>query len=130
MKEHLEKETLATISLQEKDVHWIRPGKEIWANDRFFDIKTYSAQNGIVTFTGLYDEKETALVNSLQNNQEQNSTADNELLAQLFELLQDIYSGHQHDTLSGIAYKRQLFLTETSPLSTAFLSIATPPPQV
>jgi len=130
MKERMNEQVLQTISVQEEDVHWIIPGKETWLNGRLFDIRTYTSGNGLYTFTGSYDDEETALVMLLQKNQQKNDTADDEVLARLFELLQDIYKSNADDLLSVLIGSQQIFSTGSSSLSTVVISILTPPPQV
>jgi hypothetical protein len=57
----MEKEALLTITVPEATVHWEKPEKEISLNGKMFDIKSYNITNGILTATGFYDEKESAI---------------------------------------------------------------------
>jgi len=62
MEEALEKTaTLQTIILPEQEVIW-KDKHEIWVNEQMFDISSKKLENGVYTFTGLYDRDETLLV--------------------------------------------------------------------
>lgn len=67
MTERLETSRLTTLTIAEKNLHWIKPGKEILINGRLFDIKSSVTRNGICYIKGLYDEEETAIVQHIQH---------------------------------------------------------------
>ena len=89
MKEKLETSLLQTITINEKDVVWM-DDHEIWVNEHMFDIHTKKLENGIYTFTGLYDEEETNLVKKHKDTTEKNNE-ENQLLSSLFQLLQSAF---------------------------------------
>lgn len=128
MKERMEEQWLLTVTVSENDINWVKPGKEIWLNNRMFDIKSSSNENGIYTFTGLYDDDETRLVKQLQINQQENS-AGNKVLAQLFQLLMSPYDNLSLQLTFYKKIKTEFLLTATPRLSTQSISIITPPPQ-
>lgn len=57
----LQKRKLQSLQLAARDVVWIDK-HEIWVNEQMFDIATATLDNGVYTFTGLYDAGETLLV--------------------------------------------------------------------
>ena len=128
MKEKLETSLLQTITINEKDVVWM-DDHEIWVNEYMFDIHTKKLVNGIYTFTGLFDEQETNLVNKHKDTTEKNKE-ENQLLSSLFQLLQSAFiEDEANSLLTG------LIITEYRPLilrniSSPFINIITPPPQV
>lgn len=127
MKEKLEKSLLQTIVINEKNVVWM-DDHEIWVNEHMFDIHTKKLENGIYTFTGLYDEQETDLVKKHKETTEKNNE-EHKLLSSLFQLLQNTFL---EDVPSSII--RDLIRTEYCPLilhykPSPFKAILTPPPQ-
>ena len=129
MKEKLETQLLRSVTIAKKDVHWIKDEKEIWVNGRMFDIKSSHLQNGEYVFSGLYDEEETALLEQLQKDQ-QNNNSDSKQLVQLFQLLQSFYNNQQEEIVFLENIPGAKFIPEASPLASQFISIFTPPPQV
>lgn len=130
MKERLETQLLRTISVAKNDVHWIKDGKEIWVNGRMFDIKSSHLQkNGVYVFSGLYDEEETALLEQIQKDQ-QNNNSNGKQLVQLFQLLQSFYNNPQEEIASPGNIPGGKFIPDASPLASQFISIFTPPPQI
>jgi hypothetical protein len=128
MKERLETQFLHTITIAKKNIHWIKDGKEIWVDGRMFDINSSSLQNGVYVFSGLYDEEETALMDQLQKDQ-QNNNANSKQLVQLFQLLQSFYNTSQEEIVSSGNIPGDKFIPDASPLASQFISIFTPPPQ-
>ena len=127
MKEKLETSLLQTITIYEKEVVWM-DDHEIWVNEQMFDIQTKKLENGIYTFTGLYDEDETNLVKKYKDTTEKNNE-ENQLLSSLFQLLEAAFIEDDANSLS-----TDLILIEYRPLilqhiSSPFINILTPPPQ-
>ena len=127
MKEKLETSLLQTITINEKDVVWM-DGHEIWVNEHMFDIHTKKLENGLYTFTGLYDEEETNLVKKHKDTTEKNNE-ENQLLSSLFQLFQSSFIDNVASSLI-----TELIITEYRPLilhnmSSPFINILTPPPQ-
>jgi len=126
MKEKLETSLLQTITINEKEVVWM-DDHEIWVNEHMFDIETKKLENGIYTFTGLYDEEETNLVKKHKNTTE-NNNEEYQLVSSLFQLLQSAFIQDEANTLNTD------LITEYHPLtlqhmSSPFINILTPPPQ-
>lgn len=127
MKEKLEISLLQTITINEKDVVWM-DDHEIWVNEHMFDIHTKKLENGVYTFTGLYDEEETNLVKKHKDTTEKNNE-ENQLISSLFQLLQSSFI--ETETNSPVI---GILISEYSPLilqhiSFPFKNILTPPPQ-
>lgn len=129
MKEALEKKELHRIILSEKNVHWIKPGKEIWVENRMFDIKSCKYENGIYSFYGLFDEKETEIVKQMRMNFPDQNSSTNKILSQLFQLFHFTQKNLLPDFLvieptntTQSPEKRFILLTQ-------FISIPAPPPK-
>ena len=127
MKEKLETSLLQTITINEKEVVWM-DDHEIWVNEHMFDIQAKKLENGIYTFTGLYDEEETNLVKKYKDTTEKNNE-ENQLLLSLFELLETTFIENEANSLL-----TDLTIIEYRPLilqhiSSPFINILTPPPQ-
>lgn len=129
MKERLEEQLLQTITLEVKDIHWAKAEKEIWVNNRLFDIKSSVYYNGLFTFTGLYDDDETLLITQLQKNHQQENNTGNKILLQSLQLFPITFENPVEGLLSYLLLNWQ-FPEDNFPLCTRCLSIITPPPQV
>ena len=126
MKEKFESHQLQTVTIPENEVTWMDK-HEIWVNNSMFDIVTKKLENGVYTFTGLYDDDETELV-ELERNAAGKNNEQNKLLAQLFKCLPHFFNEsteilhplHQHDCYN----------SQVSPIPVSqFREILTPPPQ-
>lgn len=129
MKKQLEKEHLQTIRIPEKEVHWIKSGKEILVEGKMFDLESFSQENGYYRFTGLFDETETDLVNQLRNNFQQPNDPSLLWLAAFFHWLQAVTAlalcplpVFRKFTMIGSSFNLSL-------LPNPFRAIFTPPPQ-
>lgn len=85
MKKEFEKGTLQTVILPENEVMWMDK-HEIWVNNSMFDIATKKLEKGVYTFTGLYDEDETKLIEKQKESSEKNNEQ-NKILSQLLNSL-------------------------------------------
>ena len=70
MKEKLKTGQLVTLTVPEKEVVWMDK-HEILYQGHMFDIGSRSLENGIYTFKGVFDKKETELVNKNRENHQQ-----------------------------------------------------------
>jgi len=130
MKRQLENKMLHTIMLAENEVHWLKEGKEILINGRMFDIKSFHpAGNGKIIFSGLYDDDETALVTQMSKNQQNENKAGGKLLAQLFQLLQSSCNNTATEVFIP-SFNKNHFPGLEKHLTTPFITIISPPPQV
>jgi hypothetical protein len=129
MKKNLESRLLHTVSLAEKDVHWIGEGKEILINGQLFDIRSSVFVNGYYSFTGLFDKEETILVNQLEKTQQQTSSSDSKVFLQLFQWLQLFYTDSQHTDNLTYASMNQENLFITPALPEQYMGIIIPPPK-
>jgi hypothetical protein len=85
MKEELKTSQLQTIIVPEEKVQWMDK-HEIWINNKMFDIHTRVLENGNYTFTGLFDDEETELVEMERDNAGRESKQ-GKLLALVFKSL-------------------------------------------
>lgn len=85
IKKEFGKGNLQTVILSENEVIWMDK-HEIWVNNSMFDIATKKLENGIYTFTGLYDDDETKLVKKEKESSEKNNEQ-NKLLSQILKTL-------------------------------------------
>ncbi len=92
-----------------------------------FDIHTKKLENGIYTFTGLYDDDETILVEKERNAAGKNNEQ-NKLLVQLFKCLPTFCN--QHSETQNLLSKHDCYSPLISPIPISqFRKILTPPPQ-
>jgi hypothetical protein len=127
MKEELERRNLQTLRIPEQEVIWMDK-HEIWVNEQMFDIHSRSLENGIYTFTGLYDEQETLLVKQHEDATGKNLD-ENKMLAQLFKCLQTIFLDSSAEYTPGTGRLAALFAFCTNEPVKQFRVILTPPPQ-
>lgn len=129
MEERMETSLLHSITLEEKKVIWIKPGKEILINGKMFDIKNTLKSKGKITFQGLYDEEETALKMNLEKGMHQQNILQKNLLSALFSILQGAYFD-KYEPASGLnTVKTKLSSEFTFNWKEPVLFIITPPPQ-
>lgn len=65
MEERLENTHLQTITINLKDVNWVKEKKEVIIDGNLFDIKSYVITGDIIELTGLYDTDEDELKKEL-----------------------------------------------------------------
>lgn len=126
MKEELGKKQLQTIVIPENEVTWMDK-HEIWVNNSMFDIQTRKLENGVYTFTGLYDEEETRLVEKERNAAGKPSEQD-QLLARLLKSLPVFCCELEEEFLllpNNVNYRCFILAHPANP----FREILTPPPQ-
>jgi hypothetical protein len=127
MKQRLETRQLKTIVLPENAVVWIDK-HEISINGQMFDIDSKKLENGIYTFTGLYDDDETELIKQQQGTTEKDKQQ-NKLLAQFFKNLPVFCN--QYDLSFNPSLKSYSYMVLGSQnIVEPFQKIPTPPPQV
>jgi hypothetical protein len=132
MLERLEHSNLEEITLAKKSVRWYKKGKEIIIGNSLFDVKSSTLKTDSITFTGLFDEKETLLkknIDLLTEHQNKHSTSDNLSVAQLvFWLWDNINEEYNllHPVNDPIIYKDWRYKEN---LLIAFISPLSPPPK-
>ncbi|WP_290795162.1 hypothetical protein [Flavihumibacter sp. UBA7668] len=52
---------LTTVLLQPQELRWLKPGKEIWLNESFFDVLAIDSSSLPWKVRGLYDPEDTKL---------------------------------------------------------------------
>ncbi|MBL0304944.1 MAG: hypothetical protein IPQ25_02605 [Chitinophagaceae bacterium] len=127
MKEKIGQQQLQTIVLSEAEVIWMDK-HEIWVNNSMFDIHTKNLDTGIYTFTGLYDEEETMLVEKERTAAGENNDQ-TKLLAQLFKCL-PVFCNQDTDIVDlNFQYNSYNQIVHPNPIY-QFREILTPPPKV
>jgi hypothetical protein len=126
MKEKMEKHTLQTIILSENDVIWM-DDHEIWVNDQMFDIRTKKLENGLYTFTGMYDDEETKLV-AKERNDGARQKNESSKLAQVFQCLLTMYC-EQNNSIISFYQSYRFFSQQGDEIVSLFSPILTPPPR-
>ena len=130
MQEKLELSLLCTITIDEKNVQWINPGKEVFIGNVLFDVKHYKIENGKCILTGLYDHEESFIENHLRNLGAQSQSEDNSLvLMRLLHLLQNVFFAQLKFSDFILVFTNPYCEYFYIPLLTPFKSILTPPPQ-
>jgi hypothetical protein len=126
MEKELENGELQTIVVAENQVTWM-DDHEIWVNNSMFDIATKKLENGIYTFTGLYDEEETKLVEK-ERKTTGNHEEQNKLLAQLFKSLPNFCNQQDQTADHSLEHTNYRLYLSNNPVN-PFREILTPPPQ-
>lgn len=126
MKARLNTGSLQTIVIEQEKVVWM-DGHEIWVNGMMFDIQSMKLENGVYTFSGLYDYEETLLVLKQKSKAGNNSETDR-LLNRMFLALQQLFLTESAYVLplpdqTGFANDSFLFI-----LPNPFLGTPVPPP--
>lgn len=88
--------SMQTLTIQNEDLHWVKPGKEIFLHGKLFDVKSIRSIDGAVVVTGFFDEKETGLVrqmNRISETQSGNQHSLNSIAAKF--LLLPVYSDYK-----------------------------------
>jgi len=129
MKEKLEKQLLHSIVVAEKDVLWVKYHKEIRVQGKMFDITSYSFDKGYYTFTGLFDEEETALHQCLENDINQKKKEGGNLIAQLYQCLQSACTEQGDETCLLHLKSDNTGILILLHIPSPFINILTPPPQ-
>lgn len=132
MEEELEKEKLQTVRVPAHKVVWYKKNKEIIVDGKLFDVKTQVYAEGVVEFTGLFDEKETEIAQQLEamKNQHSDGADDTESItvkyASIFLYKEDGWLNRFDQYLAKLIHHNQF--SENHRLSPV-LSIPSPPPK-
>lgn len=126
MKKRFEVERLQTIVLPENDVVWMDK-HEIWVNNSMFDIASKKLENGVYTFTGLYDNEETELANKEKETSEKNNESE-KLLSHILRSL-PVFFTVESDSQK-MKKDRIVYFSFTSDYSkNPYHKVLVPPPQ-
>ena len=127
MEEQFESSGLTIVIIPEIEVQWMDE-HEIWVNNKMFDISTFKLENGMDTFTGLYDERETLLV-EFEKNRASADPDKNRVLGFLFKSL-PCYLESTDSPSAFLAERSIFFQTAAAGPWRPFKEILTPPPQM
>lgn len=125
MREELKVHSLKTIVIPADEVIWMDK-HEIWINDQMFDISTQKLENGVFTFTGLYDEKETELITKEKETEKGNK---DKILSHLIHCIQNQFYRSALQLNDGFTLSLYAYSMYASKTASAYLEIITPPPQ-
>jgi hypothetical protein len=126
MKKELEIRELHTVVIPESEVIWMDK-HEIWVNNSMFDIQTKKLENGLYTFTGLYDEEETLLVEK-ERKETGKAGEKNKLLTQLFKNL-PVFCDQQVENINLLSKHNTYRSWLSSRALDPFREIVIPPPR-
>lgn len=127
MEEEFSVRELVTVTVPEGEVIWM-DDHEIWVNNSMFDIQTKKLENGIYTFTGLYDAEETLLVEQ-ERKEAGKVNQQNKLLSHLFKHL-PVFCYQENDNIEPFVKQNTCkYLLSINPVG-QFREILTPPPQI
>ncbi|MBN8668971.1 MAG: hypothetical protein J0M30_15850 [Chitinophagales bacterium] len=127
MRDKLGRDQLLTITLKADDVVWMDK-HEILVDGYMFDISTRKLENGVYTFTGLFDKEETSLVKNHQGHHDRSKDSQTQLLQSIFSLTAitpEASAAETHFINHSCIYPAYLTLRIQSPV----LDQLTPPPQ-
>ena len=109
--------------------------KLIWENDeefslngKMYDVKAKKVENGKMIIRCIADEKETALVNKMNNNWKE-SEKSNKLVNELFQLFQNLFHNSKTTDIAFTNPAKQNFFFPLEKLPVQLKKIPTPPPQ-
>ena len=129
MQEKLGEQILTTITIPANEVKWIEYKKEISINNRLFDIESFSFVNDQYFFTGLFDDEETMLNINFEKDIDERNEKENQLISELFKVLQAIYIGNRDDHLIPPCMQTNYSNLALLNINSPFISVLTPPPQ-
>lgn len=64
---HFGTEKTETIAVDAKNITWVKKDKEILVGGKYFDVRSFRTEAGIVFLTGYFDHKEDRLVNQIKH---------------------------------------------------------------
>lgn len=126
--ERFEQQTAVNLVIEETDLVWVKPGREILVKGEMFDIKTIRYEDGKAHITGIFDHEETEIMHLLKG--QANPLKNGQTLVQLFAwLLQFATTGERLSFLFWLEEARNFLLYLLAPYKNPCLSILVPPPQ-
>jgi hypothetical protein len=126
MMEKLEQQNLQTVRIDY--LQWYEEGKELIIDGQLFDVKKVTrSDNGKYLVTGLFDVKEKALYEKLEDITRNSSK--NQILSQLFQLCWNV---DNNSSIESVLFKISIVHTvfNTTCADVFRKDILSPPPQV
>lgn len=132
MELRMEHDHLETITMPLQDLRWHQKGKELWIENRLFDVKSHRIAGDQVEITGIFDDEETAIKENL-NRLEEQQQGDNKQTRALLNRLRSLVLFDEAPDNNWIFPPAPAHLT-TPPqfqarLANPFLSVIAPPPK-
>jgi hypothetical protein len=59
-------ETLQTITIAKENLRWVKKGKEVIIDGKYFDVKSFTSDGENILLTGFYDHHEDKLVKHIK----------------------------------------------------------------
>src|SRR5688500_18865697 len=121
LEERFEQQTPVNLMLPEKDLIWVKPGREILVNGEMFDIKTIRYEGGKAYITGIFDLEETEIMHLLKG--QTNPLKNDKATVQLFVwLMQFVSTGPTISFLFWLEEIRDFLSFVLTPYSSSYLS--------
>ena len=121
----MENENIQTLTVKSDDVIWKEEGREVTIKGEYFDLVSWSLENGYYTFTGAFDREETAVSNLLEKqNFSENIMIRLFLIGQCFAAIVSFLFNQ-----SVFLRKKKQFEYFFNPYKYLFLRIISPPPR-
>jgi hypothetical protein len=127
MRQKLESHELQTVIVPEQEVIWMED-HEIWVNNSMFDIRTKKLENGVYTFTGMYDEDETAMVMKQRKTSRSLSTEER-MVQQLLQCFRLLYTEPENEQAIPVEFSGEAVSFIRIGHSQFIPPILTPPPR-
>ena len=128
MRERLESSLeLHTVTIPADKVVWA-DDHEIWHNEKMFDIKSKKLENGVYTFTGLYDDEETELANAKQTADKKNNEEQKLLTTYFHWVWNSFQEKNFNPCINSIVLTEHFILNETL-VNQLYSKVPTPPPR-
>ena len=70
----MESRSVVTVTASAQDVIWREEGREVTIKGEYFDLISWDLKGDTYTFTGVFDEEETAASNLLHQSNERNNS--------------------------------------------------------
>jgi len=128
LEERFEQRAAVHLVLPERDLIWVKPGKEILLQGQMFDIKTIHYREGKAHITGIFDREETKIMHLLKGGT--GPLKSDLAVVQLFALLlQFVATGPENSFAFWKKGIRDLVPFVPALYKSPYLSLPVPPPQ-
>ncbi|MBS1510618.1 MAG: hypothetical protein JST86_07260 [Bacteroidetes bacterium] len=133
MREKIEQSALQIISLPASSVKWVASEKEILVDGKLFDVQSVQLNDGVYTFSGLFDTDEDNLItefrHGLQHSKNSSSPIESLVVKFLSHPLIDFHSSLT-TPFNNCTYIHLHYPRFTEAVAVACLHINAPPPKM
>jgi hypothetical protein len=128
LEQRFEQQTAVHLVVEERDLVWVKPGREILVKGEMFDIKSIRYEGGKAYITGIFDHEETEIMHLLKG--QANPLKNDQTLVQLSAWLLQFVATGGHLIFKFIQDEvRDFLLFLLMPYKSPYLSLLVPPPQ-